>query len=145
MTRKSTTPTAPAAQVGARVDDHFNARFDDRRMETIMGRLLQAGVLFASAVVLVGGILYLKAHAGTPANYRTFTGEAASLRYPTRLLSSLKTGDPAAIVQLGILLLIATPVARVVFAVVGFSIERDRLYVAVSLIVLAVLTFSLLH
>jgi uncharacterized membrane protein len=142
MTRKdTTTPPAPATRVEARVDKHF----DDRRMETIMGRLLQAGVLLASAVVLVGGSLFLNAHAGTPANYRNFTGEAASLRYPTRLLSSLKTGDPAAIVQLGILLLIATPVARVIFAVIGFAIERDRLYVAISLIVLAVLTFSLFH
>ena len=141
MTRKSTTPTAPLARAEARAGEHF----DDRRMETIMGRLLQAGVLLASAVVLIGGGLYLKAHAGTPANYRTFTGEAANLRYPTRLLASLQTGDPAAIVQLGILLLIATPVARVIFAVIGFAIERDRLYVAISLTVLAVLTFSLLH
>jgi uncharacterized membrane protein len=137
MTLKNTTPAAPPA----RFDDHF----DDRRMEIMMGRLLQAGVLLASTVVLIGGVLYLKAHASTHPNYRTFTGEAANLRYPTRLLSLLKAGDPAAIVQLGILLLIATPVARVVFAVIGFAIERDRLYVAISLTVLAVLTFSLLH
>jgi uncharacterized membrane protein len=137
MTLKNTTSAAPPAPVGN--------SFDDRRMETIMGRLLQAGVLLASAVVLLGGALYLKAHAGTPANYHTFTSEAANLRYPTRLLSLLKKGDPEAIIQLGILLLIATPVARVVFAVIGFAIERDRLYVAISLTVLAVLTFSLLH
>ena len=110
-----------------------------------MGRLLQVGVLLASTVVLVGGILYLKAHAGTPVDYRTFKVEAANLRYPIRLIASLKTGDPAAIVQLGILILIATPVARVVFAVVSFAIERDRLYVVVSLTVLAVLIFGLLH
>jgi uncharacterized membrane protein len=121
------------------------AHFDDRRMETMMGRLLQAGVLLASTVVLVGGVLYLKAHAGTEANYRTFTDEASSLRYPDRLFALLKQGDPAAIVQLGILLLIATPVARVVFAVTGFAIERDRLYIVVSLLVLAVLAFGLLH
>jgi uncharacterized membrane protein len=133
MILKNTTAAAPPAP------------FDDRRMETIMGRLLQAGVLLASAVVLVGGALYLKAHAGTLVNYRTFTGEAANLRYPARLLSLLKTGDPEAIVQLGILLLIATPVARVVFAVIGFAVERDRLYVVISLIVLAVLTFGLLN
>jgi uncharacterized membrane protein len=133
MTLKDTTPSAPSHG------------FDDRSMETMMGRLLQAGVLLASTVVLIGGALYLKAHAGTPANYRIFTGEAANLRYPGRLLALLKSGEPAAIVQLGILLLIATPVARVVFAVIGFAMERDRLYVVISLIVLAVLTFSLLH
>ena len=141
MTQKKIIPGAPPA----RVEPHVDAHFDDRRMETIMGRLLQAGVLLASAIVLVGGVLYLRAHAGTAANYRTFTVEAPNLRYPVRLLDSLKTGDPAAIIQLGVLLLIATPVARVVFAVIGFALERDRLYVVVSTIVLAILAFSLLH
>ena len=117
--------------------------FDDRRMETIMGRLLQAGVLLASAVVLVGGFLYLREHDGKPVNYRTFTGESAALRHPAQLLHLLATGDAAAIIQLGILLLIATPVARVLFAVVGFAMERDRFYVCISLVVLAVLLFGL--
>ena len=48
-------------------------------------------------------------------------------------------------IQLGLLLLIATPVARVAMAVIGFHLERDRLYEVVSLIVLAVLAFSLMH
>ena len=48
-------------------------------------------------------------------------------------------------IQLGLLLLIATPVARVVFAVIGFYLERDRMYTIVSLIVLAVLVFSLMR
>ncbi len=51
-------------------------------------------------------------------------------------------GDPAAIIQLAVLLLIATPVARVVFALIAFGIERDKLYVAVSALVLAVLLFG---
>jgi len=112
-------------------------------METVMGRLLQIGVLLASAVVLLGGILYVRAHAGAPMNYTTFAGEPEELRHPAQLFHLIATGDGAAIVQLGLLLLIATPIARVVFAVVGFAIERDRLYVAVSLVVLAVLMISL--
>jgi uncharacterized membrane protein len=120
-------------------------KFDDRRMETIMGRLLQVGVLLASATVLVGGILYLHAHAQTRPDYRTFRGEPDGLRTPSGLLHLLSTGEPAAILQLGILLLVATPIARVIFGVIGFAIERDRLYVIVSLIVLAVLTLSLFH
>jgi uncharacterized membrane protein len=120
-------------------------KFDDRRMETIMGRLLQVGVLLASTTVLIGGILYLHAHAQIRPDYRTFKGEPDGLRSPSGLLHLLSTGEPAAILQLGILLLIATPIARVVFAVIGFAIERDRLYVLVSLIVLGVLTLSLFH
>jgi uncharacterized membrane protein len=119
--------------------------FDDHRMEVIMGMLLQTGVLLASAVVLLGGALYLHAHTGNPVNYRTFASEPANLRHPAELLSLVATGDGAAIVQLGLLLLIATPIARVVFAVVGFGIERDRLYVTISLLVLAVLMIGLFH
>lgn len=116
---------------------------DDRRMETIMGRLLQIGVLLASAVVLIGGALYVRAHTGSTADYRTFTGEPVDLRGVRGLFRLLMTGDPAAVIQLGVILLIATPIARVIFAVVGFALERDRLYVAVSLTVLAVLMVSL--
>lgn len=119
--------------------------FDDQRMETIMGRLLQVGVLLASAVVLAGGFLYIRAHLGSTANYRTFTGEPAALRSVRGLFRLLMTGDPAAVIQVGVILLIATPIARVVFAVVGFALERDRLYVAVSLTVLAVLMASLIY
>lgn len=120
-------------------------KFDDQRMELIMGRLLQAGVLLASAVVLVGGILYVHAHSAAPMNYRVFSSEPAFLRRPGQLFRYVARGDGAAIVQLGILLLIATPIARVIFAVIAFAIERDRLYVAVSLFVLAVLMVSLLY
>ena len=125
--------------------DHSPSRALDHRIENVMGRLLQAGVLLASAVVLIGGLLYLNAYAGIVKDYRTFTGEPGSLRHPVELFRLLTTGDAAAIVQLGVLLLIATPIARVVFAAVGFAVERDRLYVAISLAVLAVLIFGLLH
>jgi uncharacterized membrane protein len=119
--------------------------FNDSRMEAMMGRLLQIGVLFASAVVLVGGVLYVHAHSTNPVKYRAFTREPANLRHPAQLFGLVATGDGAAIIQLGILLLIATPIARVIFAVIGFAIERDRLYVLISLIVLAVLMVGLLH
>jgi uncharacterized membrane protein len=124
---------------------HVPSRELDHRIDNMMGRLLQVGVLLASTVVFIGGLFYLKAHAGTTKDYRTFTGEPGSLRHPVELLRLLMTGDPAAIVQLGVLLLIATPIARVVFAAIGFAVERDRLYVAISLAVLAVLIFGLLH
>jgi uncharacterized membrane protein len=43
----------------------------------------------------------------------------------------------------GLFILVATPVARVAFSVVGFALARDRLYVAVTLLVLALLAVSL--
>ncbi|HMH16049.1 MAG TPA: DUF1634 domain-containing protein [Edaphobacter sp.] len=124
---------------------HSPSRALDHRIEDMMGRLLQAGVVLASSVVLIGGLFYLRAHSGTTKNYRTFTSEPASLRHPVELFRLLMTGDAAAIIQLGVLLLIATPIARVVFAAIGFAVERDRLFVAISLVVLAVLIFGLVH
>jgi uncharacterized membrane protein len=124
---------------------HTPSRALDHRIENMMGRLLQIGVVLASTVVLIGGLLYLKVHAGTLKDYRIFTSEPASLRHPAALFRLLGTGDAAAVVQLGVLLLIATPIARVVFAAIGFAVERDRFYVAISLAVLAVLIFGLLH
>ena len=119
--------------------------FDDRRMETMMGRLLQAGVLLASAVMLVGAVLYLDAQHASVADYRIFVSEPEALREPGKLRTEIVHGNAAALIQLGVLLLIATPVARVVFAVVAFLLEHDWLYVAISLIVLGVLVFSLTH
>lgn len=115
----------------------------DARMEHIMGRLLQAGVFLASAFVLGGGILLVSGRLGHMADYRSFAGAPAELRSIPGLFHLLRAGNAAAIIQVGVLLLIATPIARVAFAVVGFALERDKLYVVVSLTVLAVLMISL--
>jgi uncharacterized membrane protein len=121
------------------------ATFDDSRMETIMGLLLRFGVVLASTVVLAGGFFYIQDHRGEQVNYRTFVAHPLSLRHPAELAAGISHGSATAIVELGILLLIATPIARVVFAVVGFAIERDRLYVAISITVLAVLLYGMLR
>lgn len=119
--------------------------FDDRRMEVIMGRLLQVGVMLASLVMAVGGALYTRAHHGETPNYRVFSTEPQRLRHLDGVIAGIKTGEPAAFIQLAVLLLIATPVARVVFALLGFAIERDKLYMVVSAVVLAVLLYGFFH
>ena len=111
-------------------------------MEEIMGRLLQFGVLLASFVMLAGGIFYLRAHRSETPDYRVFTREPQALGHFSGILHGIAAGEPAAIIQVAVLLLIATPVARVVFALIAFAIERDRLYVIVSTIVLAVLLYG---
>ena len=118
--------------------EHFN----DRTMEAIMGRLLQVGVLLASFVMLVGGALYLRAHSASKPDYRVFKSEPQALRNVGGVVKGVAAGEPEAVIELAVLLLIATPVARVVFALIGFGIERDKLYIAVSAVVLAVLLFG---
>jgi uncharacterized membrane protein len=117
---------------------------NDQKMEIAIGQLLRAGVLLAAAVVLIGGLLYLNQTRGPRPDYAIFHGEAAALRSPAGIVRNISTGNSSAIIQLGILLLIATPIARVAFSAFAFFAERDWLYVAVALLVLAILMYSLL-
>lgn len=121
------------------------ANFDDERMENLMGLLLRFGVVCASTVVLAGGVFYLQDHAREAVHYGQFVPHPVSLLHPAEWANGISRGDAASIVTLGILLLVATPIARVVLAVVGFALERDRLYMAISLGVLAVLIYGLFH
>jgi uncharacterized membrane protein len=115
----------------------------DECMELLMGRLLQTGVLAAAAVVAVGGVLYVLHHGGEPVSYRRFQPKPLDLRHPFSMVADLRRWGSVGIVGAGILILIATPICRVIFALVSFAMERDRLYVAVSAVVLAALLFGL--
>jgi uncharacterized membrane protein len=116
----------------------------DYEVEQIIGRLLQIGVLIAAAVTLVGAVLLL-AHTGAAhASYAEFKGTAPGFRSITGIVSGLFTGQPAAIVQFGLLLLILTPIVRVAFTLVAFVLQRDRLYILITSIVLVLLLFGLL-
>jgi uncharacterized membrane protein len=115
----------------------------DRRVEQVIGQLLRAGVLLSATVVVAGAILYLTRHGGQPADYRLFRGEPTDLRQLGGIWREAAARSGRGIIQLGLLLLIATPVARVAFSIFGFLEERDWLYVGVTAIVLAVLLYSL--
>ena len=117
---------------------------DDTRLEGFIGNLLRAGVLLAATVVLAGGVLFLVQNYGTPVAFHHFALEGQSLRSLVGIAQLALHGSSLGIIQLGLVLLIATPVARVALAVAGFYLEHDRLYVGISLIVLAVLLFSLI-
>jgi uncharacterized membrane protein len=132
-------------QVSAHQSPSFKPQpWRDRRIEIILGNLLRAGVLLSAAVVLCGACIYLSRHAHESADYRVFRGEPSEFRSIPGVIRSLMNGHARGLIQLGLLLLIATPIARVSFSVVGFALERDRLYVAFTLIVLAILLYSLL-
>jgi uncharacterized membrane protein len=135
----------PAAQAPAREPHPFQPQpWRDRRIEIILGNLLRTGVLISAAVVLLGASIYLSRHAHDPADYRVFRGEPSEYRTIRGVIQSVISGGGRGLIQLGLLLLIATPIARVAFSVAGFAIERDRLYVAFTLIVLAILLYSFL-
>ena len=116
---------------------------EDQRLETAMGRMLQIGVTVAAIVVLDGGVLYLKQFTGPMPDYQRFHGAPTAYESVHGILDGLGSLDSQSLIAFGILLLIATPICRVIFGVVGFSLLRDRFYAAVSVTVLIILMLSL--
>ena len=116
----------------------------DKRMELFIGNLLRAGVLLSALIVLFGAAFYRVRHGHSRADYRVFRGEPSELRGVGGILRDAVALRSGGIIQLGLLLLIATPVARVAFSIFGFAQERDRLYVVVAATVLLILAYSLI-
>ena len=120
-----------------------SARVDDKRVEMFLGRLLRWGVLLAALVVFVGGVWFVASSYEVPQDYRVFRGEPVELRAVPQIVQKAVALYPLGLIQLGLLLLIATPVARVVFSVLGFALERDWMYVVITLLVLGLLIYTL--
>ncbi|HEV2172355.1 MAG TPA: DUF1634 domain-containing protein [Nitrospira sp.] len=119
-------------------------KWTDQRVEEIIGNLLRTGVMLSAAIVLIGAAIFLVRHGMTVADYRVFKGEPTDLRTVHGIVEKSLHLSGRGIIQLGLLLLIATPVARVAFAVYGFAAEGDRLYVGFTIVVLLVLLYSLI-
>jgi len=118
-------------------------QISEETLERMFGNLLRTGVLLAATVVLVGGIPYLARYGSRPPVYKIFHGEPADLRSVPGIVKDALVLSRRGTIQFGLLLLIATPVARVVLSVLAFAWQRDFTYVVVTLIVLAVLLYSL--
>jgi len=116
----------------------------EKRMDEIMGRLLRTGVILAAAFVATGGVVFLARHPEPVTNYHVFQGEPEELRTVPGIFHEALTFHGRGLIQLGLLILIATPIARVAFSVVAFLYQRDWTYVVVTLIVLGLLVYSLL-
>jgi uncharacterized membrane protein len=115
----------------------------EEQVENTIAQLLRGGVLLAALVVILGAVLYLGSSPLAHVSYRTFQGEPEHLKSVHGIVRSAFAGQARSIMQLGLLLLIATPIARVIFSVFAFAIEGDRMYVIFTLIVLSVLLYSL--
>ena len=116
----------------------------DRRAEELVGRILQVGVIVSALVVLAGGAMYLAQYGGLTADHHIFRGEPERLRKVPEILDEAFHLHPRGVIQLGLLLLMLTPVTRVAFTVLVFALQRDRIFIVVTLIVLGVLLFGLL-
>lgn len=117
--------------------------WNDERMRMIMGSLLRVGVLSSAFLVILGGILFFIEHPSETFNYSVFKGEPDRLKDIHIILKEVIEFKSRAVIQLGLLLLIATPVARVLFSLIGFLIEKDWIYVAITFLVSGILFYSI--
>ncbi len=117
--------------------------WSDQRVEQAIGNLLRFGLIIATLVVSAGAVIFLARHGGELPQYQLFRGEPADLRGIGGILRDARELSGRGLIQLGLLLLLATPVARVAFSIVAFALQRDRLYVCVTLVVLGVLLYSI--
>ena len=117
--------------------------WSDHRIETVVGNLLRAGVLLAGLVVAVGGVLFLFRYGLEEPAHHAFHGEPDDLRSVTGIVLDALALRRRGIIQLGLLLLIATPIARVAFSLAAFWLQRDVKFVLITLVVLTGLVYSL--
>lgn len=118
--------------------DPANAKVDN-----VVGNLLRTGVAVSGAIVFAGGLLYLFRYGSETPAYHVFRGEPVELRSLRGIVQDAWSLRGRGIIQLGLLLLIATPVARVAYLVYAFARQGDRLYARIALIVLLLLACGL--
>jgi uncharacterized membrane protein len=134
-------------------DDHADLQ-RLTRMEMVISYTLLVGVLLSAAVILTGILLFaltqntgyariLPHHLADLITYQQHTGSGYFPSSVHGVVEGTLAGKAYAIIGLGTLLLIATPVIRVALSVFFFLEQRDWLYVWVTLIVLSVLLFGL--
>ncbi len=120
-------------------------KFEDKKMEIVMGNMLRYGVLISALFVFSGAVIYLVQHGHEKPLYHLFSGEPYRFIHLGQILKNTFDGQARSIIQLGLLILIGTPIARIIFSIVGFILEKDYLYVTITVIVLMVIIISLVY
>lgn len=123
--------------MGSQVNSNKDMKPD---LQQFIGTALRWGVSLACVVAVIGGVFYLIAHGAEPIpDYGTFHHESASYTTLTGIWEGVMALQAKELIQLGVLLLILTPVVRVALSLVTFSLERDWLYVGITAIVFLII------
>lgn len=119
------------------------SKFTDNQLQIIIGNVLRYGVLSALTVTLIGGIILLLKDSQQTVSFSTFVEHDQNLFVVFQnILDGVKHWNGESIIFLGILLLFLTPALRLVLSLFSFILEKDRLYVVITLIVIAVIILS---
>lgn len=115
----------------------------DYDVEQLIGQVLRYGVLISGSVAIIGGILYLFQMGSGMPHYTKFNGEPARYTSFKGIFEGLKRGSATEIIQFGVVILIATPIIRIIFSLISFMFEKDKLYIIITFIVLSIIMFSM--
>lgn len=121
-----------------------NQPFTDLDLNRSVGNLLRLGVVLSVATSLIGFIKLFTEGFKMPRKYNLLNMGDSSEKVWGSFWDSLCKGEGMAIIQLGILILILTPLVRIIFALIGYLKEKDYTYVVISLIVLTIMLVSFL-
>ncbi|MGI4751105.1 MAG: DUF1634 domain-containing protein [Janthinobacterium lividum] len=118
--------------------------FKDADVQLLIGTVLRWGVVLAMSVVFCGGLIYVYRHGYETASYHVFKGEPDFLKSIKGIFNGVLAMKGRAIIQTGIILLIATPIVRIILSIISFLLEKDYLYVIITVIVLGIIITSML-
>ena len=115
----------------------------DHAIEVSISNILRGGLILASTTVTAGAVLFLSERGGEKLQLFQFHTQEQNLCSVSGIINRALSGDSLGLMQLGVLLLLATPFVRVAFAGIAFAKHRDYLYVVISAVVMAALLFGL--
>jgi len=116
----------------------------DQDIEQLIGLQLRFGVIIASLIVLIGGLIYLKQFGALAVpHYHSFIGTKGGYTSLDEIFKGAYAANAKGIIELGVVALIITPILRIAFSLVGFIIEKDKLYIGITLTVLAIMMASI--
>jgi uncharacterized membrane protein len=116
--------------------------FTDVDLNRSVGNLLRLGVILSVIISIIGFVKLFLEGFKMPKNYSSLETGSSSEKVWSYFWTALCKGEGMAIIQLGILVLIFTPLMRIVFALIGYLKEKDYVYVVISSIVLAIMAIS---
>lgn len=118
-------------------------RFTDKNLQTIISAVLRNGVWLVLLFASIGGVLYVLQHGHEPVNYSVFIEKEQTIgEIFSTVFNHIQLGEAEAIIFVSVLILFLTPLLRLLLSLVSFVLEKDYMYVVITLIVLSIISAS---
>lgn len=113
-------------------------------LRNLIGNTLRIGVVLACVVAAIGGVIYLVSHGAEPMpDYTRFVADPDAAHTSLQgIVGGVAVGSAPEWIQLGVVLLILTPVMRILLSMLDFARERDWLYVGITALVFLVILLN---